>query len=194
VCTNRFYAQAGVYEAFVRKLAERTAQLKVGPGLEPGVQQGPLIDQAALAKVKAHVADAVARGARVLTGGRPHALGGTYYEPTVLAGVTADMRIAQEETFGPVAPVFRFDTDAEALAAANAVEYGLASYFYARDVARVFHVAEQLEFGMVGVNTGIMSNEVAPFGGVKQSGFGREGSKYGMDDYLVTKYVCLGGM
>jgi succinate-semialdehyde dehydrogenase/glutarate-semialdehyde dehydrogenase len=194
VCTNRFYAQAGVYDAFVAKLAEKSRALKVGRGFDAGVQQGPLIDAAALAKVKAHVADAVGRGARVVTGGRPHALGGTFFEPTVLAEVDDRMLLAREETFGPVAPVFRFGTDAEAVAAANAVEFGLASYFYTRDVRRVFRIAEQLEYGMVGVNTGLISNEVSPFGGVKQSGFGREGSKYGIDDYLVLKYVCLGGL
>jgi len=194
VCTNRFYAQAGIYEAFVSRLAAKAQALKVGSGFEAGVQQGPLIDAAALAKVQEHIADARAKGARVLVGGVPHALGGTFFEPTVLADVTADMRLAREETFGPVAPVFRFATEDEAVAAANATEFGLAAYFYSRDLARVFRVAERLESGMVGVNTGIISNEVAPFGGVKQSGLGREGSKYGIDEYLVLKYVCLGGM
>jgi succinate-semialdehyde dehydrogenase/glutarate-semialdehyde dehydrogenase len=192
VCTNRFYAHADIYDAFVEKLATKAAQLKVGAGVETGVQQGPLIDASALAKVEAHVADAVARGARVVTGGRRHERGGTFYTPTVLANVTSEMIVAREETFGPVAPVFRFHTDAEAIAAANAVEHGLAAYFYARDVGRVMRVAEGLEYGMVGVNTGILSNEVAPFGGVKQSGLGREGSKYGIEEYLVLKYVCLG--
>jgi succinate-semialdehyde dehydrogenase/glutarate-semialdehyde dehydrogenase len=192
VCTNRFYAHADIYDAFVEKLAAKAAQLKVGAGAEAGVQQGPLIDANALAKVEAHVADAVAKGARVVTGGTRHERGGTFYTPTVLANVTAEMIVAREETFGPVAPVFRFSTDAEALAAANAVEYGLAAYFYARDVGRVMRIAEGLEYGMVGVNTGIISNEVAPFGGVKQSGIGREGSKYGIEEYLVIKYVCLG--
>jgi succinate-semialdehyde dehydrogenase/glutarate-semialdehyde dehydrogenase len=192
VCTNRFYAHADIYDAFVEKLAARAAQLKVGSGFEAGVQQGPLIDANALAKVEAHVADAVAKGARVVTGGRKHERGGTFYTPTVLANVTSEMIVAREETFGPVAPVFRFSSDAEALAAANAVEYGLAAYFYSRDVGRVMRIAESLEYGMVGVNTGIISNEVAPFGGVKQSGIGREGSKYGIDEYLVIKYVCLG--
>ena len=192
VCTNRFYAQADIYDAFVGKLAARAAALKVGAGVEAGVQQGPLIDASALAKVEAHVADAVAKGARVLTGGRRHERGGTFYTPTVLADVTAEMIVAREETFGPVAPVFRFRTDEEALAAANSVEYGLAAYFYSRDVGRVLRIAEGLEYGMVGVNTGIISNEVAPFGGVKQSGIGREGSKYGIEEYLVVKYVCLG--
>ncbi len=192
VCTNRFYAHADIYDDFVEKLAAKAAQLKVGAGVEAGVQQGPLIDASALAKVEAHVADAVARGARVVTGGRRHERGGNFYTPTVLANVTSEMIVAREETFGPVAPVFRFHTDAEAIAAANAVEHGLAAYFYARDVGRVMRVAEGLEYGMVGVNTGILSNEVAPFGGVKQSGLGREGSKYGIEEYLVLKYVCLG--
>jgi succinate-semialdehyde dehydrogenase/glutarate-semialdehyde dehydrogenase len=194
VCTNRFYAQAGIYDAFVEKLAAKAQQLKVGSGFEDGVQQGPLIDRNALAKVEAHVADARAKGARVLTGGAPHELGGTFFQPTVLADVTNDMLVAREETFGPVAPVFRFETEDQAVAAANATEFGLAAYFYSRDVARVFRVAERLESGMVGVNTGLISNEVAPFGGVKQSGIGREGSKYGIDEYLVVKYVCIGGI
>ena len=194
VCTNRFYVQAGIYDAFVEKLAAKAQHLKVGSGFEAGVQQGPLIDRNALAKVEAHVADARAKGARVLTGGAPHELGGTFFQPTVLADVTNDMLVAREETFGPVAPVFRFETEDQALAAANATEFGLAAYFYSRDVARVFRVAERLESGMVGVNTGLISNEVAPFGGVKQSGIGREGSKYGIDEYLVVKYVCIGGI
>ena len=198
VCTNRFFAHAAIYDEFVGKLAAKASQMKVGSGFEAGVQQGPLIDANALAKVQAHVADAVAKGAQVLSGGRPHAagetLGGRFYEPTVLANVTSDMLVAREETFGPVAPVFRFSTDAEAVAAANSVEYGLAAYFYSRNVARVFKVAEQLEFGMVGINTGLISTEVAPFGGVKQSGFGREGSRYGIEEYLTVKYVCLGGL
>jgi len=194
VCTNRFFAHADAYEEFVAKLAARAAQLKVGSGFEAGVAQGPLIDANALAKVEAHVADAVAQGARVLTGGARHERGGTFYAPTVLADVTAEMLVAREETFGPVAPVFKFANDAEALAAANSVEYGLAAYFYSRDIGRVLRVAEALEFGMVGVNTGIISTEVAPFGGMKQSGFGREGSKYGIEEYLTVKYVCLGGL
>ena len=194
VCTNRFYVQEGVYDRFVRALAERAAQMKVGPGFETGVQQGPLIDEAALAKVEAHVADAVANGARLVTGGRRHALGGTFYEATVLADVTEQMLVARDETFGPVAPVFRFRDEAAVIEAANRVEYGLAAYFYARDIRRVMHVAERLEFGMVGVNTGVISTELAPFGGVKQSGFGREGSHYGIDEYLTVKYVCLGGL
>jgi succinate-semialdehyde dehydrogenase / glutarate-semialdehyde dehydrogenase len=194
VCANRFLVQDGVYEAFARRLAEAAAALKVGEGTEPGVQQGPLIDAAALAKVEAHVADAVAQGARVLTGGRRHARGGTFYEPTVLADVTPQMRVAREETFGPVAPLFRFHTEAEAIRLANATEAGLASYFYARDVSRVWRVAEALEYGMVGINTGLISNEVAPFGGMKQSGLGREGSRYGIEEYLEVKYLCQGGL
>jgi succinate-semialdehyde dehydrogenase/glutarate-semialdehyde dehydrogenase len=194
VCTNRFYVQAGIYDAFVEKLAAKAQQLKVGSGFEAGVQQGPLIDANALTKVEAHVADARSKGARVLTGGAPHELGGTFFQPTVLADVTSDMLVAREETFGPVAPVFRFNTEDEAIALANSTEFGLAAYFYSRDVARVFRVAERLESGMVGVNTGLISNEVAPFGGVKQSGIGREGSKYGIDEYLVLKYVCIGGI
>jgi len=194
VCTNRFYVQAGIYDAFVERLGQKAQGLKVGSGFDSGVQQGPLIDRNALAKVQAHVDDARSKGARIVTGGKPHELGGTYFQPTVLANVTQDMLVAREETFGPVAPVFRFGTEAEAVAAANSTEFGLAAYFYSRDVARVFRVAEQLESGMVGVNTGLISNEVAPFGGVKQSGLGREGSKYGIDEYLVIKYVCIGGI
>jgi succinate-semialdehyde dehydrogenase/glutarate-semialdehyde dehydrogenase len=193
VCTNRFYAQQRIYDEFVRRLAARASQLKVGSGFETGVQQGPLIDEQALAKVQAHVADAVSKGARVVTGGHRHALGGTYYEPTVLADVSDEMMLARDETFGPVAPVFRFDNEADVMASANGVEYGLSAYFYTRDITRVMRVAERLEFGIVGINTGIISTEVAPFGGVKQSGFGREGSHYGIDEYLVVKYVCLGG-
>ncbi len=192
VCTNRFFAQASIYDEFVRKLAAKAETLKVGSGFEAGVQQGPLIDANALAKVEAHVADAVSKGAKVLTGGKRHERGGTFYVPTVLANVTKDMLVAREETFGPVAPVFRFDTDDEAIAAANSVEYGLAAYFYSRDVGRILRVAERLEYGMVGVNAGIISTEVAPFGGVKQSGYGREGSYQGIEEYLVTKYVCIG--
>jgi succinate-semialdehyde dehydrogenase/glutarate-semialdehyde dehydrogenase len=194
VCTNRFFVATSIYDEFVDKLALRAAQLKVGSGFEAGVMQGPLIDEAALAKVEAHVADAVAKGGRVVSGGQRHALGGTFFEPTVIAEATREMLLAREETFGPVAPVFRFERDEDAIAGANSVEYGLAAYFYSRDVGRVLRVAEALEFGMVGVNTGAISTEVAPFGGIKQSGFGREGSKYGLDDYLVTKYVCIGGL
>jgi len=191
VCANRFLVQAGVYEAFAQKLAARVAQLQVGPGSEPGVAQGPLIDGAGLEKVEAHLADATAKGARVLTGGKRHARGGTFFEPTVLADVTTAMRVAREETFGPVAPLFRFETEVQAIAMANDTEFGLAAYFYSRDIGRCFRVGEALEYGMVGVNTGLISNEVAPFGGVKQSGVGREGSKYGLEEYLEIKYLCM---
>jgi succinate-semialdehyde dehydrogenase/glutarate-semialdehyde dehydrogenase len=192
VCANRIYVQDGVYDAFAAKLAAAVERFKVGHGVEPGVDIGPLIDGDAVAKAEQHVADAVSKGARVLTGGARHALGGTFFRPTVLADVDASMLVAREETFGPVAPLFRFRDEAEVLALANDTEFGLASYFYARDIGRVWRVAEGLESGMVGVNTGLISNEVAPFGGVKQSGLGREGSKYGIDDYLAVKYVCLG--
>jgi succinate-semialdehyde dehydrogenase / glutarate-semialdehyde dehydrogenase len=194
VCTNRFYAHESIYDAFVEKLAAGAAKIKVGNGFEQGVVQGPLIDAQAIAKVEEHVADALAKGAKVLTGGKLHALGGHFYEPTVLSNVTGDMKIMREETFGPVAAVTRFKTEEEAIAAANDTEFGLASYFYSRDIGRVWRVAEKLEYGMVGINTGIISNEVAPFGGVKQSGLGREGSKYGIDEYLEIKYLCMGGI
>ena len=194
VCANRIYVQDGVYDAFAAKLAERLKGLKVGRGTEAGVNVGPLIDEQGLAKVEEHVADAVAKGAKVVAGGKRSTLGGRFYEPTLLTGVTNDMKVSREETFGPVAPLFRFKDEAEAIALANATEFGLASYFFARDVGRVFRVAEAIESGMVGVNTGIISNEVAPFGGVKQSGLGREGSKYGIEDYLEIKYVCLAGI
>lgn len=194
VCANRFLVQEGVYEAFAEKLAQAVAVLKVGDGLEPGVTQGPLIDSAALEKVEELVADARSKGARVVCGGNPHALGRTFFEPTILADVTQGMRVAREEIFGPVAPLFRFKTEADAIRMANDTEFGLASYFYARDVARIFRVSEGLEYGMVGVNTGIISTEIAPFGGVKSSGLGREGSKHGLDDYLEMKYVCIGGI
>jgi succinate-semialdehyde dehydrogenase/glutarate-semialdehyde dehydrogenase len=192
VCANRLLVQEGIYEEFAHKLAAQVGALQVGVGTETGVTQGPLIDAAALAKVEAHVADAIAQGARVLAGGKRHARGGTFFEPTVLADVTQAMRCAREETFGPVAPLFKFKDEAEAIALANATEYGLAGYFYARDLSRVWRVAEALEYGMVGVNVGLIANEVAPFGGVKQSGIGREGSKYGIEEYLEIKYVCLG--
>lgn len=191
VCANRFLVQAGIYDAFAARLAEQVARLQVGDGSTPGTQQGPLIDADALAKVQAHVADALDKGARLLTGGRPHSRGGNFLEPTVLADVTPAMRMAREETFGPVAPLFRFDTEAEAIQMANATEYGLAAYFYTRDVARAFRVGEALEYGMVGINTGLISNEVAPFGGIKQSGLGREGSRHGLDEYLELKYLCF---
>ncbi len=193
VCANRFLVQDRIYDAFAARLTRAVReQLKVGNGLEPGVMQGPLIDAAALAKVERHVADAVARGAKVLTGGQRHALGGTFYEPTVLSEATKEMLVAREETFGPVAPLFRFRTDAEVVDLANATEFGLAAYFYSRDLGRVFRVAEALQYGMVGINTGLISTEVAPFGGVKESGFGREGSKYGIEEYLNLKYLCVG--
>jgi len=191
VCVNRILAQDGIYDAFVAALAKKVATLKVGPGTEAGVVQGPLIDQAAIDKVTELVADAQAAGARVLAGGAPHALGGTFYQPTVLADATPKMRLAREEIFGPVAPVFRFKTEEEAIAMANDTEFGLAAYMYTRDNARSWRVAEALEYGMVGLNTGLISNEVAPFGGVKQSGVGREGSRYGIDEYLELKYVCV---
>ncbi|HMM54495.1 MAG TPA: NAD-dependent succinate-semialdehyde dehydrogenase [Candidatus Desulfobacillus sp.] len=194
VCANRLLVQDGIYEAFASRLAEKVKALAVGAGTEPGAAQGPLIDAQALAKVEAHVADALAKGGRVLAGGRRHARGGTFYEPTVIADVTPDMLCAREETFGPVAPLFRFRDEAEAVALANATEFGLAAYFFSRDVARCFRVAEALEYGMVGVNTGNFSNEVAPFGGMKQSGIGREGSKYGIEEYLEIKYLCFGGI
>lgn len=194
VCTNRLLVQDGVYEQFAEKLGRAVAQLQVGPGTLDGVTQGPLIDQPALAKVEALVADALAKGARCVAGGRPHALGGTFYEPTILANVTADMMLAREEIFGPVAPMFRFQTEAEAIALANSTEFGLASYFFSRDLARAWRVAGALDVGMVGINTGIISTAVAPFGGVKQSGMGREGSRYGIDAYIDTKYVCMGGL
>jgi len=191
VCANRLLVQDGIYEDFATRLAEQVQSLQVGDGVEVGTNQGPLIDTAALAKVEELVADAVAKGARVLCGGKRHNRGGTFYEPTVLADVTPAMRVAREEIFGPVAPLFRFKDEAEVIAMANATDYGLASYFYARDLGRVWRVAEALEYGIVGVNTGLISEESAPFGGIKQSGIGREGSKYGIDDFLELKYVCL---
>jgi succinate-semialdehyde dehydrogenase/glutarate-semialdehyde dehydrogenase len=194
VCANRIYVQDGVYDEFARRFTEKVKQLKVGNGMEPGVNQGPLIEEKAVLKVEQHIADALSKGARLLLGGQRHALGHSFFQPTVLADVTPAMRISGEETFGPVAPLFRFKTEIDVIAMANDTDYGLASYFYARDIARVWRVAERIETGMVGVNTGLISNEVAPFGGVKQSGLGREGSKYGMDDYLVIKYICLGGL
>jgi succinate-semialdehyde dehydrogenase / glutarate-semialdehyde dehydrogenase len=192
VCTNRFYVHESLHDAFVEKLSQASKRLVIGPGLDKGVQLGPLIDQQAINKVEQHVQDAVAKGARVMTGGKPHALGGTFYEPTVLAGVKKGMLITEEETFGPVAAVIPFTSESEVIQMANDSEYGLASYFYSKDISRIWRVAEALEFGMVGVNTGTISNEVAPFGGVKQSGLGREGSVWGMDEYLEMKYVCLG--
>ncbi|WP_311946607.1 NAD-dependent succinate-semialdehyde dehydrogenase [Halomonas piscis] len=194
VCTNRFLVQDGVYDVFLDKLAARVRELKVGDGLEDGVVQGPLINQAAIEKVQAHVDDAVAKGGRLVCGGQPHALGGTFFEPTVIADVDASMRVAREETFGPLAPVFRFTTDEEGVAMANATEFGLAAYFYARDYRRIWHVSESLEYGMVAVNEGHLSTELAPFGGVKESGLGREGSRHGLEEYTELKYVCMGGL
>jgi succinate-semialdehyde dehydrogenase / glutarate-semialdehyde dehydrogenase len=194
VCANRILVQDGVYDAFAGKLADRVSKMKVGPGAEEGVAQGPLINQAGLAKVEAHVADALAKGASAIIGGKRHALGRTFFEPTVLIDVNADMRLAAEETFGPVAPLFRFRREDEAIHFANATPYGLAAYFYSRDIARVFRVTEKLEFGIVGVNDGIISTEVAPFGGVKESGLGREGSRHGVEEFLEMKYMFLGGL
>ncbi len=194
VCTNRFYAQAGIYDRFVEKLAAAAAQLKVGAGDAEGVQQGPLIDDAALSKVEELVSDAVEKGGSVATGGARHALGGSFYQPTVISGATADMRFAREEIFGPVAPVFKFDTEEEAIARANDTEYGLACYIYTSDLGRAFRVSSGVKYGLVGVNDGFITTEVAPFGGVKESGLGREGSKYGIEDYLDIKYVSMGGL
>ncbi|EXI84069.1 MAG: Succinate-semialdehyde dehydrogenase [NADP(+)] GabD [Candidatus Accumulibacter regalis] len=191
VCANRLLVQDGVYDAFVARLARRVQSLRVGPGNDEGVTQGPLIDEAALKKVEAHIEDALRKGARVVTGGSRHQRGGTFFEPTVLADVTSEMRVAREETFGPLAPVFRFADEEEAVRMANDTEFGLAAYFYSRDVARCLRVGEALEYGMIGINTGLISNEVAPFGGVKQSGLGREGSKHGLDEYLEIKYLCF---
>ncbi|MHB0806990.1 NADP-dependent succinate-semialdehyde dehydrogenase [Stutzerimonas nitrititolerans] len=192
VCVNRIYVQDGVYDAFAQKFQAAVEKLKIGNGLDDGVDVGPLIDDRAAAKVKEHIEDAVANGARVVTGGKAHSLGGSYFEPTLLIDVPHTAKVAKEETFGPLAPLFRFKDEAEAIALANDTEFGLAAYFYARDLGRVFRVAEALESGMVGVNTGMISTEVAPFGGVKSSGLGREGSKYGIEDYLEIKYLCLG--
>ncbi|SPJ30901.1 NAD-dependent succinate-semialdehyde dehydrogenase [Falsiruegeria mediterranea] len=194
VCANRIYVQAGVYDAFAEKLASKVATLPTGNGFDEGIVFGPLIDQPAVDKVAEHVSDATSKGATVTLGGKAHALGGTFYEPTILTGVTADMAVATEETFGPVAPLFKFDTEAEVVAAANDTEFGLASYFYSRDLARVWRVSEALEYGMVGINTGLISTAEAPFGGVKMSGLGREGSRYGLDDFMELKYLCMGGI
>ena len=194
VCANRIFVQDAVYDAFAAKLADAVRTLRPAPGLDAGATQGPLIDDRAVRKVEEHISDALSKGARIVVGGRRHALGGRFFEPTVLADVTPSMVIAHEETFGPVAPLFRFHTDDEAIALANDTPFGLAAYFYGRDIGRVWRVAEALESGMVGVNTGIISTEVAPFGGVKESGLGREGSKYGIEEFLEIKYVCLGGI
>lgn len=194
VCANRIFVQDGVYNEFAARLRGAVGQLCVGNGLDPGVTQGPLIDEGAVLKVEAHIADAVARGAQVVQGGRRHALGGTFFEPTVITDVTPEMSVARDETFGPVAPLLRFADEAEAIRLANDTQFGLASYFYSRDVGRIWRVSEALEYGMVGVNTGMISTEIAPFGGVKESGLGREGSRYGIDEYLEVKYMCLGGI
>lgn len=191
VCANRIFVQDGVYDAFAAKLTEAVKKISVGAGTEAGVNQGPLINLAAIAKVEDHVADATAKGAKVAVGGGRHSLGGTFFEPTVLTDVTTDMKVTHEETFGPIAPLFRFKSEDEVVEMANDTEFGLAAYFYAKDLGRVWRVAEALETGMVGVNTGLISTEVAPFGGVKESGIGREGSKYGMDDFLEVKYICM---
>ncbi len=194
VCANRILVQEKVYDAFAAKLAGKVNALKVGNGREPGVTTGPLINADAVAKVEEHIADALAKGAKVLTGGKRHALGGLFFQPTVLTGVTTSMQVTREETFGPVAPLFRFKDESEAIRLANDTEFGLAAYFYGRDIGRIWRVAEALEYGIVGINTGLISTEVAPFGGVKESGIGREGSKYGIEDFLVVKYLCLGGI
>jgi succinate-semialdehyde dehydrogenase/glutarate-semialdehyde dehydrogenase len=194
VCANRIYVQDAVYDTFAEKLKAAVAKMKIGDGLKGETQQGPLIDMKAVEKVEEHIADAVGKGAKVALGGKRHALGGSFFEPTILTGVTPQMAVAKEETFGPLAPLFRFKTEEEVIKMANDTEFGLASYFYARDLGRVWRVAEAVEYGIVGINTGIISSEVAPFGGVKESGNGREGSKYGIEDYLEIKYMCMGGI
>ena len=194
VCANRIYVQEGVYDAFAAKLTEKVKGFKVGPGTEPGVVIGPLIDEQGMRKVEQHVADALGKGARAVLGGKRHERGGLFFQPTVLTGVTPEMRVSIEETFGPVAPLFRFKDEAEAIRLANDTEFGLCGYFYSRDIGRIWRVAEAIETGIVGVNVGIISNEIAPFGGVKQSGLGREGSKYGIEEYLEVKYVLIGGI
>ncbi|WP_069383473.1 NAD-dependent succinate-semialdehyde dehydrogenase [Halomonas caseinilytica] len=194
VCTNRLLVQSGVYDAFLDKLATRVAELQVGNGLEEGVSQGPLINEAAVDKVREHIADALDKGGRLICGGQPHELGGTFFQPTVIGEIDERMRVATEETFGPLAPVFRFDTEEDAIAMANATEFGLAAYFYANDYRRIWRVMEALEYGMVAVNEGLLSTELAPFGGVKESGLGREGSHHGLDEYTELKYVCVGGL
>jgi succinate-semialdehyde dehydrogenase/glutarate-semialdehyde dehydrogenase len=186
--------QDDVYDAFAAKLIEKVRQLKVGNGMDANVTQGPLIDKSAVEKVEEHISDALAKGARVVTGGKRHALGGTFFEPTILVDVKPDMKVAHEETFGPLAPLFRFRTEEEAMQMANDTEFGLAAYFYSRDIGRVWRVSEALEYGIVGINTGLIANEMAPFGGVKQSGLGREGSRYGIEEYLEIKYLCMGGI
>lgn len=194
VCANRLLVQDSVYDDFVGRLSRAVAALKVADGFDEGAQQGPLIDMAAVEKVESHISEAVSKGAKVVLGGKRHSLGGSFFEPTIITGVTAEMAVAREETFGPLAPIFRFTTEADAIRMANDTEFGLASYFYSRDIGRIWRVAEALEYGIVGINEGIISTEVAPFGGVKESGLGREGSKYGIEDYLEIKYLCLGGI
>jgi succinate-semialdehyde dehydrogenase/glutarate-semialdehyde dehydrogenase len=192
VCANRIFVQDGVYDKFSKMLSERVSQMKVGNGLEDGNLQGPLIDMKAVEKVEEHIEDALAKGAKVLTGGKRHEKGGQFFQPTVLANVTTDMKVTHEETFGPVAPLYRFKTEEELLKLANNTEYGLASYFYSRDIGRIWRIAEGLESGIVGINVGIISNEIAPFGGIKESGIGREGSKYGIEEFVEVKYLCMG--
>lgn len=194
VCTNRLLVQTGVYDQFVQKLSTAVAKMKIGNGLTGDVQQGPLINMAAVEKVEEHIADATSKGAGIILGGKRHSLGGTFFEPTILINVTPEMLVAREETFGPLAPVFRFDSDEEAVRMANDTEFGLASYFYSRDIRRIWRTAEALEYGMVGINTGLISTEVAPFGGMKESGIGREGSRYGIEEFLEVKYLCIGGI
>jgi succinate-semialdehyde dehydrogenase / glutarate-semialdehyde dehydrogenase len=192
VCANRILVQDAVYDAFAKKLGEKVAAMKVGNGLEAGVVQGPLIDMKAVEKVEEHIADALAKGAKIITGGKRHEKGGHFFQPTVLANVTPDMKVTHEETFGPVAPLYRFKTEEELLRLANDTQYGLAAYFYSRDIGRIWRIAEGLESGIVGINVGIISTEVAPFGGMKESGIGREGSKYGIEEFVEVKYLCMG--
>ncbi|HCK0915217.1 TPA: NADP-dependent succinate-semialdehyde dehydrogenase [Klebsiella michiganensis] len=192
VCANRLYVQDGVYDRFAEKLQQAVSKLQIGDGLQPNVTIGPLIDEKAIAKVQEHIADALGKGARIVTGGKVHELGGNFFQPTILVDVPGDAKVAKEETFGPLAPLFRFKDEADVIAQANDTEFGLAAYFYARDLSRVFRVGEALEYGIIGINTGLISTEVAPFGGVKSSGLGREGSKYGIEDYLEIKYMCIG--
>jgi succinate-semialdehyde dehydrogenase/glutarate-semialdehyde dehydrogenase len=194
VCANRIYVQAGIYDAFTEKLVKKVKGLKLGAGIDPGVTQGPLIDENAVQKIEQHIADALAKGGQLVTGGKRHALGGTFFEPTVITGASQHMLVAREETFAPLAPLFRFNSEEEVIEMANATEFGLAGYFYSRDLGRAWRVAEALEVGIVGINTGMVANEMAPFGGIKHSGMGREGSRYGMDDFLDIKYVCMAGM
>ena len=194
VCANRILVQSKVYEKFTQMLANAAKNLKVADGFEVGTDQGPLINEAAVKKIESHINDAVSKGGKILAGGRRHELGGTFFEPTVISDVTTDMLVAKEETFGPMAPVFKFETEEEAISMANDTEFGLAAYFYSRDIGRIWRVSEGLEYGIVGVNEGIISTEMAPFGGVKESGIGREGSKYGIEDFLELKYLCIGGI